>query len=90
MYERKHAIPQNCEQKKLAHTNDTPAIILYIARNVVFDCLLVKENNAKFSCQLFVLFCGRFERSGVQGSCRAPNIPNALTFPQIKRCRWCL
>ena len=48
-------------------------IILYIARNVVFYCVLVKSNNAIFSCQLLLLFCGRFERSGVQASCRAPN-----------------
>ena len=46
---------------------------LYIARNAVFYCLLVKANNAKFSCQLLLLFCGRFERSGVQASCRVPN-----------------
>ena len=44
--------------------------VLYIARNVVFYCLLVKANNAFFSCQLLLLFCGRFERSGVQASCR--------------------
>ena len=48
-------------------------IIQYIARNVVFYCLLVKENNANFSRQLLLLFCGRFERSRVQASCRAPN-----------------
>ena len=47
-------------------------IILCIARNAVFYCLLVKANNAKSSCQLLHLFCGRFERSGVQASCRAP------------------
>ena len=35
--------------------------------------LLAKANNAKFSCQFYILFCGRFERSGVQTSCRAPN-----------------
>ena len=31
-------------------------IILYIARNVVFYCLVVKANNAKFSCQLVLFF----------------------------------
>ena len=46
---------------------------LYIARNVFFDFLLVKANNTKTSCQLLFLFCGRFERSDVQASCRAPN-----------------
>ena len=44
---------------------------IYVARNVVFYCLLA--NNAKFSCQHLLSFCGRFERSGVQASCRAPN-----------------
>ena len=48
-------------------------IYTYIARNAVFYCLLVKANNAFFSCQLILLFCGRFERSGVQASCRAPH-----------------
>ena len=31
-------------------------IILYIARNVVFYCLLVKSNNAKKYCQLLISF----------------------------------
>ena len=31
-------------------------MILYIARNVVFYCLLVKANNAKNSCQLLLCF----------------------------------
>ena len=48
-------------------------MVLHIARNVVFSCLLVKTNNAKNSCQLLLLFCGRFEMSGVQAGCRAPN-----------------
>ena len=47
----------------------------HITRNVVFYCLLVKANNARFSRQLLFLFCGHFERSGVQAtnSCSAPN-----------------
>ena len=49
------------------------AIILYLARNAVFFCLLAKANNAKFSCQLLLSFCGHFARSGMQASCRAPN-----------------
>ena len=48
-------------------------IVLYRDRNVVFYCLFVKANNATSSCQLLLWFCGRFERSGVQASCRAPN-----------------
>ena len=46
-----------------------------LTRNVVFYCLLVKANNARFSRQLLFLFCGHFERSGVQAtnSCSAPN-----------------
>ena len=70
---------------------------LYIARNAVFYCLLVKANNAKFSCQLLLLFCGRFERSGVQASCRVPNSIYRTRWPS-SRCsgaggvfssRWC-
>ena len=53
----------------------------YIARNVVLYCLLVKANNAKFSCQLLLLFCGRFETSGVQASCRAPNLIYQTHWP---------
>ena len=45
----------------------------HVASNVVFYSLLVKTHNAKKSCQILLLFCGRFERSGVQASCRAPN-----------------
>ena len=41
-----------------------------------YSGVLVKANNANFSCQLLLLFCGRFERSGVQASCRAPNSMN--------------
>ena len=40
-----------------------------------------KANNAKFSCQLLLLFCARFERSGVQASCRAPNSVYQTRWP---------
>ena len=40
-----------------------------------------KANNAKFSCQLLLLFCARFERSGVQASCRAPNLIYQRLWP---------
>ena len=53
----------------------------YIARSVVFYCLLVKANNTKFPCQLLLLFCGRFERSRVQASCRAPNLMYQTCWP---------
>ena len=46
---------------------------IYIARDVVFYWLIVKTNSPNFSCQLLLLFCGRFERSGVRASCTAPN-----------------
>ena len=65
--------------QRVHHSHCTSIVIelayhtIDIARNVVFYCLLVKANNAIFYCHLLLLFCGRFERSGVQASCRAPN-----------------
>ena len=41
------------------------------------ECRLIilasASEQRKNSCQRLLLFCGRFERSGVQASCRAPN-----------------
>ena len=56
----------------------------------------MKENNAIFSCQLLLLSCGRFERSGVQASCRAPNSIYQTRWPShrcsgavgVFRSRW--
>ena len=59
-------------KRQVRKQTKTSQISYYIARNV-FYCLLVKANNTKCSCQLLLLFRGRFERSGVQASCRAPN-----------------
>ena len=54
---------------------------IHIVRNVVFYCSLVKANNAIFCCQLLLLFRGRFERSGVQASCRTPNSMYQTRWP---------
>ena len=48
-------------------------IVLYTARNVVIYRLLVKANKSKFCSHFSLLLCGRFERSGVPASFRAPN-----------------
>ena len=65
----------------LNHTID----IYQVARNVVFHWILMRANNAISSCQLLLLFCGRFERSGVQASCRAPNSIHQTSWPS-RRC----
>ena len=49
-------------------------IILYTARNVVIYRFLVKANKSKLCSHFSLLLCGRFERSGVPASFRAPNI----------------
>ena len=54
------------------YTSEVPGVV-YMARNVFLDFLLVKANNTIISCQLLFLFRGRFERSDVRASCRAPN-----------------
>ena len=41
----------------------------------------MKANNAKNSCQLLRLFCGRFERPAVQASCKAPNSMYQTRWP---------
>ena len=59
-------------------------IILYIARNVVFYCLLVKSNNAKKYCQLLISFVVALKGlvCKLLWSTKI-DIPNPLTFPQM-------
>ena len=50
----------------LSKTQPSPQRSYYIlvARNAFFYCLLVKSSNAKISCQLLLLFCGRCNALG--------------------------
>jgi len=52
---------------------DRPGGIVLTEVNANEQTEYIDQNDAKESRQRFLLFCGRFERSGVQASCRAPN-----------------
>ena len=55
---------------------------------LTYECrpsLLISESKQrKNSCQLLLLFCGRFERSGVQAGCRVPRSVYQTRWPSYR------